>query len=215
MDDEPDDLADWFDPDELTGLDAAELLRILVRQGRHTHALLAERLAPALERIAAALERGGALVAPEGSRPGSVPVAELRARLDASRSANDPDAVIALRDELARQLDVEALGILDREVVGWLIKLIQRRMRAGTVRTDVVLLAARVADRFGTTVEGASLRASLPTLRRSAGLCPVCGEPYAGLEDRCPRCQARAVAEAEPGAPDDEGDTPPAAESAS
>ena len=39
--------------------------------------------------------------------------------------------------------------------------------------------AARFAETFATTVEGASVRASLPTLRRSVGLCPtVCSAVY-------------------------------------
>jgi hypothetical protein len=193
MNDDPDDLDELFDLDEPSGLDATALLEALVRQGRLTRQLLADRLVPALERIAVALERAPRIVARAGDDepvPSRAQVNDLRARLEASRSANDPDAVITLRDELAEHLAAEALADLDREVVRWLIKLIQRRMRAGTVRSDVVQLAGRVADRFGATVEGASLRASLPTLRRSAGLCPVCGEPYTGLEDRCPRCHA-------------------------
>lgn len=207
MNDEPDDLDDLFDPDETSGLDETGLLETLVRQGHRTHALLAERLVPALERIAAALERRPAPVAADGVAPVRIEADELRARLEASRSANDPDTVIALRDELTCHLEAGPLAELDRDLVGWLIKLIQRRMRAGTVRVDVVQLAGRVADRFGTTVEGASLRASLPTLRRSAGLCPVCGEPYAGLESMCPRCQAGA-APSVPATPDD-GETEP------
>jgi hypothetical protein len=118
----------------------------------------------------------------------------LRSRLDASRQVNDPDSVIALHDELVVLLRGDARRELEREVVRWLINLLQRRMRAGTVRPDVVELATRVADRFGTTAEGASVRASLPTLRRSAGLCARCGAPYTGIEDACPRCLAAAAA---------------------
>ncbi len=112
----------------------------------------------------------------------------LRARLDASKSANDPEAVIALRDELTRHVKGEPLRALDRELVRWLMNLIQRRMRTGSVRPDVAHLAAKVAESFGDQPEGASLRASLPTLRRSAGLCPRCAEPYGGIEDACPKC---------------------------
>lgn len=183
------------DLDDPAGAQVLALLAELVRQGKGNHALLSERLIPALERIAAALERTGGPAAASAASDG---VDALRARLEASRSANDPEAVLALRDELARHLAAEALGDLDRDLARWLIRLIQRRMRAGTVRADVVQLAARVAERFGGTVEGASLRASLPTLRRSAGLCPVCGEPYTGLQDRCPRCQAALAAAGPP-----------------
>jgi predicted amidophosphoribosyltransferase len=38
------------------------------------------------------------------------------------------------------------------------------------------------------TPEGASLRASLPTLRRAAGLCARCARPYKGIADACPAC---------------------------
>jgi hypothetical protein len=74
------------------------------------------------------------------------------------------------------------------------MSLIQRRLRTGTIRADVVVLAARVAESFGGTTEGASIRASLPTLRRSAGLCPKCAEPYAGVGDACPKCLAASSA---------------------
>lgn len=112
----------------------------------------------------------------------------LKEQLAASRETNDTEAVLALRDQLATLLDPASRHELDQDLVRWLLKIIQRRMRTGTVAVDVAQLAAEVAGRFGGTREGASLRASLPTLRRSAGLCPRCGEPYDGLEDACPRC---------------------------
>jgi hypothetical protein len=132
-------------------------------------------------------------------------VDDLRDRIEAARGANDPDGVMGLRDELARILHGEPFKELDRGLVKWLMSLIQRRLRTGTVRPDVAELAARVADRFGGTTEGASLRAALPTLRRSAGLCPKCGEPYAGLGDACPKCLALAAAASasKPHPPDD------------
>lgn len=213
MNDHHDDGPDW--PDfEPSASDQTRWLARLVRASRRTNRILERRIAPALDRIAAALESGAVAV------PGAVvPVAsvhELRARLDASRSANDPESVLALRDELAAQLSGEALNELDREVVRWLILLIQRRMRTGTVRADVVRLADRVASRFGATLEGASLRASLPTLRRSAGLCPACGEPYTGLEDACPTCisnrpEATASEAPEPAEESDDQPSEPAA----
>ncbi len=139
-----------------------------------------------------------AAVAGELERTLRFAVDDLRDRIEAARGANDPEGVMVLRDELARILDGEPLKDLDRGLVKWLMGLIQRRLRTGTVRPDVAELAARVADRFGGTTEGASLRAALPTLRRSAGLCPKCGEPYAGLGDACPRCLAAASAAAKP-----------------
>jgi hypothetical protein len=123
-------------------------------------------------------------------------VAEVRSRLDASRAAGDADRVMDLRDELGPLLSPDQRGDLDRETLTWVMLLIQKRLRAGTVRGDVAALAARVADRFGDTVEGASLRASLPTLRRSAGLCPRCARPYTGSGDSCPACRAAGSAPA-------------------
>jgi hypothetical protein len=70
------------------------------------------------------------------------------------------------------------------------LKLIHIRLRSGKIQPDVALLAGRVADVFSHTVEGASLRASLPTLRRSVGLCPRCAQPYTGIADACPSCLA-------------------------
>jgi hypothetical protein len=112
----------------------------------------------------------------------------LRARLDASRAVNDPDGVLSAREELGRVLPPDNLGTLDRDLARWLMGIIQKRMRTGTVRPDVAILAERASSVFGTTIEGASLRASLPILRRSAGLCPRCGKPYTGVDDACPEC---------------------------
>jgi hypothetical protein len=113
---------------------------------------------------------------------------DLKGRLDAARAVNDPDQVLTYRDELTLHLRGDELKELDRQVVGWLIMLIQKRLRAGGVRAEVVELASRTAQSFGDTPEGASLQASLPTLRRSAGLCPKCSRAYTGTEDACPEC---------------------------
>lgn len=115
-------------------------------------------------------------------------IEELRAGLQAAQAANDPDQVLDQRDRLLSHLRAEEVRELDQQVVQWIMNLIQRRLRAGTLRGDVVELASRVAERLGNTVEGASLRAALPVLRRSAGLCPKCSRPYAGTGDSCPSC---------------------------
>jgi len=120
--------------------------------------------------------------------------AALRARLDASQAVNDSEAVLDYRRQLAPLLSEAALRELDRDLLRWLLALLMKRMRTGTVRADVASLATRVAETFPETPEGASLRASLPTLRRSAGLCARCARPYTGVEDACPECLAAAAA---------------------
>ena len=114
----------------------------------------------------------------------------LRGQFLAAQSANDAGRVLDLRDELAGLLDGPALAELDRQAIGWLMALIGRRLRIVPMPADVPELAARVAERFAATAEGASLLKALPTLRRSAGLCPRCGRPYRGLADACPACLA-------------------------
>jgi predicted amidophosphoribosyltransferase len=66
--------------------------------------------------------------------------------------------------------------------------MIPDRSRLWIIQVDVATLAGRVAEDFAHTTEGASLRASLPTLRRSAGLCPRCAQPYTGIADACRDC---------------------------
>ncbi|MGE3819224.1 MAG: hypothetical protein AB7I30_07290 [Isosphaeraceae bacterium] len=117
---------------------------------------------------------------------------DLLVRIEAAREVNDPDRVIELRDELKPLLEQEPLRTLDRDLARWFMTIIQRRLRAGTVRNDVATLAGRVAASLDDTPEGASLRASLPTLRRAAGLCPRCAEPYLGTANACPACVAAA-----------------------
>jgi hypothetical protein len=124
----------------------------------------------------------------EFARARDARVDELRSRLDASRHVNDHETALDLEEELSTWLDPATRRDVRTELLRWLMGLLMKRMRGGTVGVDVAVLAARIAGRFGDTAEGASLRASLPTLRRSAGLCARCGEPYAGIDDACPRC---------------------------
>jgi hypothetical protein len=130
----------------------------------------------------------GARIAGDVARARQEAGQELRARIEAAREVNDPERVIELRDELKPLLAPDAVRSLDRELARWFLLLISRRLRTGTVRADVAVLAARVAESLDDTPEGASLRASLPTLRRAAGLCARCGQPYTGVADACPTC---------------------------
>jgi hypothetical protein len=140
-------------------------------------------------------------LADELDRSRQFAVDDLRQRIEAARLANDPEGAITSRDEIGQILHGEAILEIDRPLVKWLMVLIQRRLRTGTVRPDVVALAGRIAESFGGTTEGASLRASLPTLRRAAGLCPKCSEPYAGVGDACPKCLAASSASAPASSP--------------
>ena len=119
---------------------------------------------------------------------------EILAKIKAAREVNDPDRVIELRESLKPILKGDPLRDLDRDLARWFMNLIQKRLRAGTVGVDVAVLAARVAGVLDETAEGASLRASLPTLRRAASLCPRCAQPYGGIADACPACVTQALA---------------------
>jgi hypothetical protein len=110
------------------------------------------------------------------------------AELDAARTVNDTDRVFEIYQDLATALSEEQRSSLEQDLAKWFLSLIHRRLRTGRVQPDVVQLATRFAEDFATTVEGASVRASLPTLRRSVGLCPRCAQPYIGVADACPAC---------------------------
>jgi hypothetical protein len=113
---------------------------------------------------------------------------EQFAQLEAAREVNDPERVLEIYHALVPSLEIEARISLDRELAKWFMTLIHRRLRTGTIQTEVVQLASRIAEVFSSTMEGASVRAALPTLRRSVGLCPRCSQPYAGLAEACPNC---------------------------
>jgi len=110
------------------------------------------------------------------------------AKLEAAREVNDPEGVLESYQILSGSLATDARAALDRDLAKWFLALIHRRLRTTKIQPDVVLLASRFAESFASTVEGASVRAALPTLRRSVGLCPRCGSPYAGIGNACPKC---------------------------
>lgn len=135
-------------------------------------------------------------------------------QLRAAREVNDPNRVLELYGQTPPVQDDESRKALDQDLAKWFLSLVHRRLRGGGIQLEIVTLVERVSESFGHTVEGASLRASLPTLRRSVGLCPRCGRPYAGAADACPVCLAGNVAAppSEPVAEDEpvDGDEPPA-----
>ena len=148
-------------------------------------------------------EVGALLEGFESQFPGDHAVAGLRERLEAARReehrnnlekleaarrVNDPDRVLELYRAVESSLEFDRRGELGRELARWFLELIHRRLRNVPIQAEVVHLATQVSDVFGATTEGASLRASLPMLRRTVGLCPRCAEPYKGTAAACPRC---------------------------
>ena len=109
-------------------------------------------------------------------------------QLAVAREVNDPDRVLEIYQVVLPSLDQPERIALERDLAKWFLTLIHRRLRVGKVQPDVVHLASRFSETFASTVEGASVRASLSTLRRSVGLCPCCGHPYTGIADACPKC---------------------------
>jgi hypothetical protein len=198
-------LAGWVAGRLLTA--SAELIEVFIagaESAGRTADMIELNVVPMLGRIAAALEREPAVSveSPMGQRGASVGATlELRAQLDAARRADEPDRVIDCRDALTEHLRGEALHELDQQVVRWLVSRVQARARAATAASAAAAaaLAARVVESFGDTPEGASLRAALPSLRRTAGLCPRCARPNPGDPALCPRCAgAGAAASAAP-----------------
>jgi len=110
------------------------------------------------------------------------------AQLEAARQVNDPARVLELYQAVGPALEIDQRAALERDLARWFLSLIHRRLRTGKIQPEVVILATQVAETFGTTVEGASMRAALPTLRRSVGLCPRCAQPYTGVAEACPQC---------------------------
>ncbi|CAN5910201.1 hypothetical protein BH23PLA1_BH23PLA1_42020 [soil metagenome] len=168
--------------------DGLNLLALRAEAETRSAELLEHRIAPALDRLAEAIVQANAERPAAKPETGLADVEGLKARLEAARQVGDIEQILACRAALAEHLDRQDRQGIDRQVVGWLMALIHKRLRAGTVGPDLASLAARVAESFAETPEGASLRAALPTLRRSAGLCPRCAEPYTGVAEACPRC---------------------------
>jgi hypothetical protein len=121
-------------------------------------------------------------------------IAALRAKIDAAREAKDPLQVLDYHRELDEIAEPGSLHEEDRALVRWLVQQLQRRLQQGIVNAETADLAGRIAESFAGFPEGASMRAALPTLRRSAKLCARCGKPYDGIDDACPECLIAAIA---------------------
>jgi hypothetical protein len=113
------------------------------------------------------------------------------ADLEAARQVLDPARVLELYQVVAPLLEPPARSALEGDLARWFVSVIHRRLRTAKIQAEVVVLATQVSEIFGATAEGASVRASLPTLRRSVGLCPRCAQPYVGSAAACPRCLSR------------------------
>jgi hypothetical protein len=122
-------------------------------------------------------------------------VKSLRDQLDQMERAGDCEGLLNVRDRLSAYLDGTELYQVDRRVAHWTAKHLRDALVAGRAK-EVIQLAERVVDAVGdTTQEGAQVRASLPTLRRSAGLCPECGQPSDTSLARCAACEAKRSAQ--------------------
>lgn len=166
--------------------------------------LIEQHLVPTLGRIALALEeRDDSAVLRPATSAASDSVQAIRTKLAAAQAAGRAGRVFELRDSLTQHLRGEPLHALDRELALWMLKLVERRVEAGTVDVEVAGWVARALDSFGTMPEAEPLRVALPALRRRAGLCQKCGRPVRGQEAFCSDCRpGGAVSRAVPNSSD-------------
>jgi hypothetical protein len=184
---------------------SANLLReLLDRDSRRAHLLaesldrtigLLERVARTLEQRAASTDTGQA--SDTGAAHPVVSLHDRMAELKAAREVNDPLRVLELYQSIAPALEPDSRTALQTEIAEWFLTVIYRRLRTGKIQVEVVELAGQFAETFAATTQGASVRAALPTMRRSAGLCPRCAQPYIGTAPACPDC-LRAVSAPSP-----------------
>ncbi len=166
--------------------DPIERVRVAIREGHWAEAesliegLAATRPGPEVDHLA------GTFAAARGAS-----ITHIRARIDAARQANDLDAVLDQRAELMALIPIDELAALDRDLARWCMAQIQKRLRGGRMSIDVALLSGRVAEALNHTPEGASLKAALPTLRRSVGLCAVAANPTAAWPTPAPPASSR------------------------
>jgi hypothetical protein len=156
--------------------------------------LIEQHLVPTLGRIALTLEEHAATPGAKPTSSESDPgLSALRTELAAARSADRAGRVIDLRDALTQHLRGEPLHDLDREIALWLLKLVERRVKAGTVDAELAGWVARSLDSLGDMPEVEPLRAALPALRRRAGLCLKCGRPVRPEEVTCRDCRSAGI----------------------
>jgi len=204
----------------LAGWTASELLNLIStymdelreRESRRSSdfAGAIDRASRQLERIAARLEQWGERGGQQLERTREPALGDRIAELKAAREVNDPARVLELYEAIAPEVEPEQRGALQSEVAAWFLTAIYRRLRTGTIQIEVVELATRFAGIFASTAQGASVQAALPTLRRGAGLCPKCAQPYTGVAKACPQCLRQgARSPAGPSPPDEDSLTEP------
>jgi hypothetical protein len=154
--------------------------------------LIEQHLVPTLGRIALVLEeQEGAASSRSASVTNDPGVKTLQSELASARLAVRAVRVMELRDALTQHLRGEALHSLDCELALWLLGVVERRVRSGSVDAEVAGWVARALDSFGEMPEADPLRVALPALRRSAGLCQRCGRPVRGPEPVCRDCRTK------------------------
>lgn len=116
---------------------------------------------------------------------------ELRQALQEAQSQNNPQAVLDVRDRLVGLLEISERQDLDREIARWSIGYLREALHEGRARELIDLIERMVATFGESTTEGMELKNALPILRRSAGRCPDCGEPYDISLERCPDCEQK------------------------
>lgn len=109
-------------------------------------------------------------------------------RLELAKGFRDLSTALAVRDELSLLVSQDELMSLDAQMIEWIMIELQKKLRAVPIGEDLIGLIQLVVDRYAATSQGASLKAALPTLRRSVGLCASCNKPYRGAEAACPEC---------------------------
>jgi hypothetical protein len=187
---------------------ALEALADGTEAARRAGDLIEQHLVPTLGRIALALEERGSMPpAPPLSDGSDQGLSTLKTELAAARSAGRAVRVMDLRDALTQHLRGEPLHAVDRELALWLLKLVERRVQAGTVDAELAGWVARSLDSFGNMAEAEPLHVALPALRRRAGLCLKCGRPLRGEEAACLDCRPGSGASSSPSRA--VGDSPP------
>jgi|GEM_PF-1142656 len=113
-----------------------------------------------------------------------------RRQLESARLAEDLDRVLDARDALTLHLVGRRLVDLDRQLAQWLTQVLVSRASSSQRPVEDALLARRVVETFGRSVETAPLQTALPSLFQRAQLCLGCSQIHRGGGTYCPRCRA-------------------------